>query len=99
MKDFPPEFSDNESEHHFEWTTPAGTAFIDYKKTTRQLMLIHTEVPETMQGQGIAPKLVTAALTFAEENGLKVIPLCVYVLAFLKKHPEWNRVLAHEPKA
>lgn len=52
------------------------------------LTVYHTEVAESLKGQGIAPKLLSAMVSYARENKLKVIPLCPYVLAQFKRHPE-----------
>ena len=60
------------------------------------LTVYHTEVAEALKGQGVASKLLSAMTTYARQHKLKVIPLCPYVLAQFKRHPEqyediWNR--------
>ena len=65
-----------------------------YRMKGGALELVHTEVPEQYQGQGLAGKLVTAALEWARESGLKVIPSCPYVRNFIGKHPEFGDVVA-----
>lgn len=60
------------------------------------LTVYHTEVSDKLQGQGIAAKLLSAMVTYAREHQLKVIPLCPYVLAQFKRHPDqykdiWNQ--------
>ena len=60
------------------------------------LTVYHTEVDEMLKGQGIAAKLLSAMVTYARANKLKVIPLCPYVLTQFKRHPEqysdiWNK--------
>lgn len=52
------------------------------------LTVYHTEVAESLKGQGIAQKLLSAMVSYARENKLKVIPLCPYVLAQFKRYPE-----------
>ena len=59
------------------------------------LTVYHTEVAEKLQGKGIAAKLLSAMVTYAEERRLKVIPLCSYVLTQFKRNPSmyesiWN---------
>ena len=52
------------------------------------LTLHHTEVPDALQGRGIAADLVTAALDWARAEKLKVRPTCSYVAAFMQRHPD-----------
>jgi len=60
------------------------------------LTVFHTEVSEKLKGQGIASKLLSTMVDYAREHQLKVIPLCPYVSAQFKRHPEqyndiWNK--------
>jgi predicted GNAT family acetyltransferase len=84
----------NEAIHHFELEINGKQAFIDYKRKDNKIYLIHTEVPETLRGTGAAEAIVTKAFNFIEEHELKLVPLCSYVQVYLKRHPEWNRLLA-----
>lgn len=52
------------------------------------LTVFHTEVSEKLQGQGIAAKLLATMVDYVREHNLKVIPLCPYVLAQFKRHPD-----------
>ncbi|QXV64811.1 N-acetyltransferase [Mucilaginibacter sp. 21P] len=88
------ELVDNEAIHNFELTIDGQRSFIDYQVRGEKIYLIHTEVPEALQGQGVAEALVEKALIHIENKGQKVVPLCAYVQIFLKKHPEWNRIVA-----
>ena len=60
------------------------------------LTVYHTEVAEMLKGQGVASKLLSEMVAYARKNKLKVVPLCSYVLAQFKRHPEqyvdiWNK--------
>jgi predicted GNAT family acetyltransferase len=57
------------------------------------LELIHTEVPEPLSGRGIASRLAHAALVYARENGLRVIPTCPFVRSYLERHPEFQELV------
>ena len=64
------------------------------------LTVYHTEVAEELKGKGIASKLLAKMVAYARENKLKVIPLCPYVLAQFKRHPDqyadiWNKNWHH----
>lgn len=49
----------------------------------------HTGVPQSMQGRGIAARLVEAMIADAREEGFRILPACSYVAAQFKRHPEW----------
>ena len=84
----------NQAIHNFELIVDGQRSFIDYKTRDNKIYLIHTEVPQELQGRGVAEALVEKALNYIEEHHLKLVPLCTYIQAFLKRHPEWDRLLA-----
>ncbi len=52
------------------------------------LIVYHTEVNPKAEGKGLAKILLNAMVNYAREKQLKVIPLCPYVHAQFKRHPE-----------
>jgi len=52
------------------------------------LTVYHTEVAAKAEGKGLAKSLLVAMVEYARKNGLKVIPLCPYVHAQFKRHPQ-----------
>jgi hypothetical protein len=63
----------------------------------KNLTVYHTEVDAKAEGKGLAKKMLNAMVDYARKNNLKVIPLCPYVHAQFKRHPEeftdvWNHV-------
>jgi len=78
----------------FEAAVEGGVAHTDYQRVGDTLHIMHTEVPPASEGRGIAAALVEAALDHAEANGLKVAPLCSYVRAYMRRHPETLPLLA-----
>jgi predicted GNAT family acetyltransferase len=65
----------------------------DYRLRDGVMVMTHTEVAPELEGQGIASELVRAALAHAREHGLKVRPLCSYVQAYMRRHPEVQGLL------
>jgi hypothetical protein len=53
-----------------------------------QLLLLHTEVPEQFQGQGVGGQLVTAAVEKARAEDLTIVPWCPYARRWLEQHPD-----------
>jgi predicted GNAT family acetyltransferase len=87
------EIKDNKDRKRYEWSIENSIAFIDYIKAGETIYLTHTEVPKTLEGKGIGSQLVAAALKEVEKEGLRLIPLCPFVALFIKKNPDWKRLV------
>jgi predicted GNAT family acetyltransferase len=79
---------------------PAGhEAELLYRLRNGRLVLVHTEVPIELEGQGIGGKLVTAAVDYAAQAGLVVVPSCPFAQSWLDRHPDVAaRVQLDEPR-
>lgn len=84
----------NEELSRFELEYEGHTAFIEYKETSRNYALVHTESPEELAGTGAASALVEKTLQFIADAGKTVSPYCPFVYAFIKKHPEWKKIVS-----
>jgi len=56
--------------------------------------LTHTEVPYELGGQGVGKQLVEKVLVDIEDNEMHVVPLCPFVAAYIRKNPDWKRLVA-----
>ena len=63
------------------------------KQGNDRISLDHTEVNDALQGQGAGKQLVKAAVDFAREKGLKIIPSCPFAAHVFEKEPDWKDVL------
>lgn len=52
----------------------------------------HTGVPDAMRNSGAGRALVEHLVRDARANGFKIVPLCPFVNAERRKHPDWNDV-------
>ena len=52
------------------------------------LTVYHTEVEPEAEGKGLSKVLLQAMVDHARQHELKVIPLCSFVNAQFKRHPE-----------
>jgi predicted GNAT family acetyltransferase len=77
----------------FESRIGEDLAFITFQVHATALSLIHTEVPEAMEGRGVAGSLVRAALDYARAHRLLVRPYCPYVAGYIGRHPEYQDVI------
>jgi uncharacterized protein len=77
----------NEANGQFEIALGNEKALLQYRRTDHSITLVHTEVPQASRGRGLGNQLIRAALDYAHFNQLKVIPVCPFVKAYLKKHP------------
>ena len=83
------EVQNNEDRHRFETHVGEQVAYLEYMLAKEQIVYTHTEVPENLEGQGIASRLAQTALEYAQEKQLKVLPLCPYI----RRHPEYKPLL------
>jgi len=88
------EIIDNTSKNRFETEVETKTAFIEYKKKEGKIYLTHTKVPEELEGQGIASSMVKEVLDIIEDKKLKMVPACSFIASYVKKHPEYENLLA-----
>jgi uncharacterized protein len=66
--------------------------FTEYLDTDRQRIFFHTEIDERFAGQGLAGVLVHEALTETRADEKRIVPVCPYVAAYLKRHDEFTDV-------
>jgi len=84
-----PTVVDNPERNQFEIDLGGGEyAYAKYNLLPGAIRFYHTVVPESHGGQGLGTALIKAGLAAARARGLKVIPICPFFQAYLKKHPE-----------
>lgn len=83
----------NDSKKRFEINVDGHFAFINFGETGHQIALVHTEVEPELEGTGAAAAVVEKTLHWIEENNKTLLPFCPYVFAYIKKHPEWKRIV------
>ncbi len=88
------EVRNNEAEGRYELAIDGQLAIAAYDRREGALVFTHTQVPEALKGQGLASRLIKVALDDAREQGLKIVPLCEFVAAYIDRHPEEQDLLA-----
>lgn len=83
------------SRGRYVWDAPDGTrAEMTYTRSGDDSLIIdHTFVPPKFREHGIALKLVQRGIADAQATGKTIVPLCPYVAAQFRNHPEWGDLL------
>ena len=76
-------------EMHIEGLTPR----IEYIMAKDKIYLTHTEVPKELEGKGIGSALVKKVLEDIEKKDLTLVPMCPFVAMYIKRHPEWKKLV------
>ena len=62
----------------------------------KSMIIEHTEVDESLRGQNIGKKLLSALVDYVRSKQILVIPLCPFANATLKKTIEWQDILQNK---
>jgi predicted GNAT family acetyltransferase len=89
-----PDVIDLPEQSRFELNVDGQVAELVYRVEGRNLVLIHTEVPEALGGRGIGGRLVQAAVDRAAADGLTIVARCPFARRWLEHHPD---ATAHVP--
>lgn len=81
--------------HRFETRVDGEHATLDYELADDVMTITHVVVPEPIGNRGIAAAMTEAALGYAREHGLRVVPRCPYAAAYVARHRQWADILAH----
>jgi predicted GNAT family acetyltransferase len=84
----------NTAERRFEWLEEGTLSVLDYELQNGVMTITHTGVPESVGGRGIAADLAQAALDTARAQGWSVRPVCSYVAGYIRKHQNYQDLLA-----
>jgi predicted GNAT family acetyltransferase len=83
----------NEAETQYEYHIEGHLARLVYEVQEGVYHLTHTFVPKELGGRGIAGALVKDVFADLEAKGCKVRPACSYIVNYVEKHPEYERLL------
>jgi uncharacterized protein len=85
-----PEIRDIAALHRYELVVDGLTAWVSYTRKPGVITFIHTEVSKGLSGKGIGSRLARHVLDAARAEGLHVVPMCPFIAAWMKKHPEYD---------
>ena len=83
------EVTHNAEEHRFETFVDGYLSKLDYIQDGKNFVITHVGVSPELRGQGIAGKIVQVGLEYAKARSLRVVPMCSYAAAYIRRHPEY----------
>ena len=82
--------ANDEAQQRYEISVDGELAgFVQYRAKPGLIALIHTEVDDRFEGQGLGGRLIAHALDDARARGLAVLPFCPFANAYIQRHPEY----------
>jgi predicted GNAT family acetyltransferase len=68
--------------------------FAAYTRLRDVITFTHTEIDPAFEGQGLGSTLARAALDDVRAKGLRVVPRCPFIRAYIERHPEYADLVA-----
>lgn len=92
--------ADNTARHRYEASLDGqSAAYSEYELEPGRIVFTHTVVRPRFEGQGVGSRLAKFVLDDARARGLRIVPVCPFVRAHLKKHPEYDSVVDYPTSA
>jgi predicted GNAT family acetyltransferase len=91
---------DNTERRRYElWLGDEQAGYIAYREEPGAVVLIHTEIDPKYEGHGLGSQLVRGALDDIRRRGLRLVPVCPFVRAYLQRHPEQRDLVSDRRNA
>jgi predicted GNAT family acetyltransferase len=87
------EIVDNAAMHRFEMAVGEEMAVAYYQEADGRVVLLHTEVPQQLSGQGVGSRLARVVFETLKTRGRRVIAKCPFMSSYAAKHPEYLAIL------
>ena len=65
-------------------------AIADYHRKDGKLFITHVEVPSALRGKGVAAQLMQGVVEHVKNQGLTLVPICSYAVAYMQRHSDKN---------
>ena len=90
------EVTHNQANRTFEAWIDGHLSKLDYIQEGKNFVITHVGVYPEHRGQGVAARIVDASLEYARQNGLRVVPMCSYAAAYIRRNPEYMELTDQE---
>ena len=86
----------NEAEERFETWIDGELSKLDYIQDGNTIVITHVGVHPQHRGQGVAGKITEVALEYAREKSFRVIPMCPYVVTYIRRNPQYENLIKQQ---
>jgi predicted GNAT family acetyltransferase len=91
------EVRDNRQRFRYELVDDGElVGFTQYSLRGGRVILVHTEIADGHEGQGLASELVRGMLDDLRTRGKRIVPVCPFVERYIERHPEYDDLVDHE---
>lgn len=84
---------DNTNAGQYELDIDGQTVFARYRREDGVLTILWVEAPPGLRGTGAAGRLMKLVAQEAREKGWRVVPVCGYAAAWLRRSPEYRELV------
>lgn len=84
----------NTDRQRFEIEIDGDYAFIEYRWHEGMIYLMHTFVPDSLRGRGLAQQLTQFALDTIRREKWPLKIYCPYVTKYIQQHPQYQDLLS-----
>lgn len=86
--------TDNADRRRYELDVDGQIVFASYHRDGETVQIRHVEAPPALRGTGAAGRLMEGIVGIARAEKLKLYPICSYAVSWLRRHREYQDVLA-----
>lgn len=95
MSDLSVMHEENGSKGRYYIVHGSGESELTYSVVSaKQVIADHTQVASGHEGEGVGLMLLREFVADARSKGFQILPLCPFVNAQRRKHPEWSDVFS-----
>ena len=84
---------DPETNRFRAWLGDELAGYSEYETEPGRIVFTHTVVRPKFEGRGIGSRLAKFAVDDVRDRGLRIKPVCPFVRAYLKRHPEYDSIV------
>jgi predicted GNAT family acetyltransferase len=90
---------DDDEHRYIAQVDGAVAGLLAYRERPGLIALVHTEVDDGFEGQGVGSALAVFALDDARSRGLAVLPFCPFVAGWIARHRDYVDLVPQQFRA